>query len=69
MKNLLKNILRTPTQEYTSSEINELGEWLYSVVVEESNEFCLASFKTYEEAEQYIVENQLKKFNRGGSSK
>ena len=66
---LAQKYIKDPHTRVYVKRNHELGEWLYSAVVEESNEFCLASFKTYEEAEQYIVENQLKKFNRGGSSK
>lgn len=40
---------------------NETGEWLYSIVVENSDDFWLDSFPTLEEAEKYIETNNLKK--------
>lgn len=40
---------------------NEIGKWLYSIVVENSDEFWLDSFPTLEEAEKYIETNNLKK--------
>lgn len=45
---------------------HDLGEWLYSVVVEDSDDFWLASFETKEEAERYIAENELKISDREG---
>ena len=40
--------------------INEIGEWLYSVVVDKSDGFWLDSFPTHKEAEDYIKEHNLK---------
>lgn len=45
---------------------HDLGEWLYSVVVKDSDDFWLASFGTKEEAEQFISENHLKRSNNEG---
>lgn len=39
---------------------DELGEWRYAVEVEDSNGFWLDSFKTKEEAEEYIKDKKLK---------
>lgn len=63
---LAQKYIQDPKTRVYISRNHELGEWLYSVVVEETNEFWLASFKSCEEAEQYITENQLKKSNREG---
>lgn len=63
---LAQKYIQNPKTRVYIDRNHELGEWLYSVVVEESNEFWLASFRTYDEAEQYIAENRLKKSNREG---
>lgn len=39
---------------------DELGEWLYSVEVVDSDGFWLGSWPTKEEAERYITDNNLK---------
>lgn len=58
---LVKKFIEDPMTRVYISHNKELGEWLYSVVVEDTDEFWLASFGTHEEAEQYIAEHQLKK--------
>lgn len=63
---LAQKFLQDPKTRVYINRNYELGEWLYSVVVEDANEFWLASFETKEEAERYIAENQLKKSNRKG---
>ena len=63
---LAQKYIQDPKTRVYISRNHELEEWLYSVVVEDTNEFWLASFKTCEEAEQYIAEDQLKKSGRGG---
>lgn len=50
-----------PETRVSTYHNNEIGEWLYSVVVENSGEFWLDSFPTLEEAEEYIRKNNLKK--------
>lgn len=39
---------------------NELGQWLYSVVVSNSDAFWLDSFDTEQEAQNYIKQHNLK---------
>lgn len=63
---LAQKYITNPQTRVFINRNHEFGEWLYSVVVEDTNEFWLASFKTREDAEQYIAENQLKKSNREG---
>lgn len=38
----------------------EIGQWLYSVVVADSDAFWLASFDTEQEAQDYIRQHNLK---------
>lgn len=40
---------------------NEGGKETYGVIVEDTDDFCLASFDSSEAAEQYISEKKLKK--------
>lgn len=58
---LAQRFLKDPKTRVYISRNRELGEWLYSVVVEDADEFWLASFATSEDAERYIAEHQLKK--------
>lgn len=51
--------LNDPTTKVFIHHNNESGEWLYSVVVENSGGFWLDSFKTRVEAERYIQKNNL----------
>jgi len=58
----VKKYLENPETRVYITHHNELGAdmWLYSVVVEDSDEFWLDSFETLPEAIEYIKKHNLK---------
>lgn len=60
---LAQKFLHNPKTRVYIHRNRELGEWLYSVVVADADEFWLASFDTEKEAEGYITEHHLKKIS------
>ena len=58
---IAERFLRDPSTRVWINYNDQLAEWLYSVEVVDSDEFWLSSFKTEEEAEEYIAEHGLKK--------
>ena len=52
--------IEDPKTRVYISHSDEIGEWRYSIVVENSGAFWLDSFKTEEEANKFVLDNQLK---------
>lgn len=59
VEELKKIFLKDPETRVRVYHNNELGEWLYSVVVEDSQGFWLDSFSTEQKAYEYIRTNNL----------
>lgn len=59
LDDLVKIFIKNPKTRVFIDHNNETGEWFYSVVVDESDGFWLASFDTQQEAEEYIRTNKL----------
>ena len=59
LDNLVKIFIKNPKTRVFIDCNNEVREWLYSVVVDESDGFWLASFDTQQEAEEYIRTHKL----------
>ena len=57
---LVERYIRSPKTRVYIDHNNELGQWLYSVVVEDSDAFWLDSFDTEQEALDYIRSAKLK---------
>lgn len=58
-KELTEIFLKDPKTKVCVYHNNELGEWLFSVAVENSQGFWLDSFTTEQEAYEYIRANHL----------
>lgn len=56
----IQKFINDPATRVYIKHNRDTGEWLYSVVVENSGDFWLDSFETEELALDYIAKNKLK---------
>lgn len=57
--------LTNPNTRVYIKHNKDTGKWLYSVVVADSDDFWLDSFKTEDEAKAYIAHHNLKMAKEG----
>ena len=57
---IAEKYIKDPKTRVFINHNDELGEWLYSVEVADSDGFWLSSFDSQAEAEQYIQDHHLK---------